>query len=285
MARFTCNFISYTLLRAVDITVIVPSITIPEAMGFEGSPFRMNMQKAAGLEDGVFLRDASWGRHSKAEKYPVLYLLHGYGNNHATWTGYTNLELYAEERNIAVVMLSAENKSYVNHGTIDRFFEFIEQELPDFILGMFPISRRPEDTFIAGLSMGGFGALIHGLTHPEKYAAIGAFSAAVSLNTSLMAGYDDHDTQFAYDPSSLAKKLAADGKHFPKLYIACGEKDPLYGANAGFVKELVSMNANPAWVTHPAYGHEWRFWDMQAEQFLDWIPRSDTYAKAGKRQI
>ena len=54
-----------------------------------------------------FAGAATRPQHTRAEKYPVLYLLHGFGNNHATWTGYTNLELYAEERNIAVVMISA----------------------------------------------------------------------------------------------------------------------------------------------------------------------------------
>lgn len=285
MAKFACNFISYTLLRTVDITVVIPSVTIPESMGSGNSPFRKIMQKAAGVDGNEFAVKDMTIKHTKQDKYPVLYLLHGYGNNHATWTGYTNLELYAEERNIAVVMISAENKSYVNHGSIDRFFDFVNQELPDFVCGMFPISNRPENTFIAGLSMGGFGALIHGLTHPEKYAAVGAFSAAVSLNTSLMAGHEDKGLVPAYDPMSLAKKLFESGISFPTLYISCGEKDPLFAANKAFRESLVSMGANTAWVTHPDFGHEWRFWDMQAEQFLDWIPRTDAYAKAGRRQI
>ena len=64
-------------------------------------------------------------RHTKENKFPVLYLLHGYGNNHAQWTGYTNVELFAEERNIAIVNISAENKSYVRSGG-DDFYSFIE---------------------------------------------------------------------------------------------------------------------------------------------------------------
>ena len=160
MAKFTCNFISYTLRRTVDITVVVPSPTIPDSMGMTG--------------DGK-------PSHTPKEKYPVLYLLHGMGNNHATWTGYTNVELFAEERQIAVVNLSAENKSYVNLAG-DDFFTFVSEELPDFVCGMFPISREPEHTYIAGLSMGGYGTLVHALNHPERFRAFGAFSAAVQLN-------------------------------------------------------------------------------------------------------
>ena len=118
MAKFICNFISYSLKRAVDITVIIPSVTFPEACG-DGNV------KGAGP------------KHGKMEKYPVIYLLHGVGNDHATWNSYTSVELFAEERNIAVVMLSAENKMYVNHGGNsfmgDCFYDFIEEELPDFL--------------------------------------------------------------------------------------------------------------------------------------------------------
>src|SRR5207302_6439831 len=81
MAKFVCNVISYTLGRTVDITVVIPTPTIPDSMGMTGvTP-----------------------KHTPSAPYPVLYLLHGGGNNHATWTGYANVEFYAEECNIAVV--------------------------------------------------------------------------------------------------------------------------------------------------------------------------------------
>ena len=153
MAQIRCNFLSYTLRRAVDLTVIIPTMCFSEMM-------------------------AENPHHPQGAKYPVLYLLHGYGNNHATWNGYTSVELYAEERNMAVVMLSAENKAYINHGGDDNYFDFISKELPEFIQGMFPVSSRPEDTYIAGLSMGGYGAVVHGLSQSQRFAAIGSFSGA-----------------------------------------------------------------------------------------------------------
>jgi putative tributyrin esterase len=282
MAKFTCNFISYTLLRAVDITVVVPSPTTPEAMGM-------------GLEPG------SKPSHKPKAKYPVLYLLHGMANNHATWTGYTNVEFYAEERNIAVVMISGENKSYVNHPSGDRFFDFLSKEVPEFVCGMFPISDRPEDTYIAGLSMGGYGTLVHALNNPERFAALGAFSAAVSLNPAALANIGDtkaEDTNEVaesvtsgkinpqYDPSSLAESIYKEGRKFPKIYLACGAKDFLYNANQEFRDKLTEYGADVTWFETPNHGHEWRFWDLVVEKFLDWIPRTDEYAKGGaKRQI
>ncbi len=289
MAKFNCNFISYTLVRAVDITVIIPSPTIPEAM-MANIDVLKSMSSATGNspEESLFrdqIRNIETPKHKKKEKYPVLYLLHGYGNNHATWSGYTNVELYAEERNIAVVMISAENKSYVNHESGDRFYDFIQNELPDFICGMFPVSERPEDTFIAGLSMGGFGTFINAFNQPDKYAAMGAFSAAVSLNPTLLAGGKDKPVEECNDPRKLAQKRKEEKKALPKIFIACGDKDALYEDNLLFKDELVSMKQDVTWVSAPGYGHEWRFWNEIVEVFLDWLPRSDFYAEKGKRRI
>jgi len=69
-----------------------------------------------------------------------------------------------------VVMISAENKFYRKNADGDDFFHFLSEEVPAFITGMFPVSNRSEDTYIAGLSMGGYGAIIHGLNHPERFA-------------------------------------------------------------------------------------------------------------------
>ena len=219
MAKFNCNFISYTLIRTVDVTVIIPSPTIPEAMVFNSERF-MNVDSVEKKQQSKEqIQKMETPSHTKKEKYPVLYLLHGYGNNHATWSGYTNIELFAEERNIAVVMISAENKSYVNHVSGDLFFDFIQKELPDFVCGMFPVSQRPEDTYIAGLSMGGFGTFLHAFSNPEKYAAMGAFSAAVSLNPAILAGAKEQQVDENNDPSYLAKKLYNEKRKFPKIFI------------------------------------------------------------------
>jgi putative tributyrin esterase len=271
MAKFTCNVISYTLKRTVDITVVIPSPTIPESMGMgiEGKP-----------------------SHTPKEKYPVVYLFHGMGNNHATWTGYTNVEMYAEERNIAIVNISCENKSYIN-GETDSFFDFITDELPDFVCGMFPISSKPEDTYIAGLSMGGYGTLVHALSHPERFAAFGALSAATkqknfkrTFTIDNMGKSDPTDVLNPdYDPETLANRIAESGKKFPKVYMACGGKDFIYQSNVDFRDKLIALGADVTWDEIAEYGHEWRFWDIEIEKFLDWIPRTDYYAKQGKRRI
>lgn len=262
MARFTVNMISYTLGRTVDITVIIPTVTIPESFGL-----MMGGPKPS---------------HEIKDKYPVLYLLHGMGNNHAQWTGYANAELFAEERQIAIVMASGENKAYKQAKDGDDFFTFFAEELPEFVKNMFPVSTRPEDTYIAGLSMGGYGSLLHGLSHPERFAAIGSFSGAVH-GMSMDATLPD-ESDMEYPPNLLSKAVKA-GTKLPPFYIACGAKDFLYEHNLAFVDELKKANAEVTWVELPEYGHEWRFWNIQLEEFLKWIPRTDSYAKNGPRQV
>lgn len=265
MAKTVTNFYSYVLDRAVDITVVLPSVTCPESLGLTGTP----------------------ASHILKEKFPVLYLLHGFGNNHVQWTGYTNVEMYAEERRIAVVNISAENKAYSKVGG-DDFKTFVEEELPEFVTNYFPISTKPEDTYIAGLSMGGYGAFLHGLTHPEKYHAIGAFSAGVHINPKTFAlnpigeqGEPDPE----YNLHVLAQKLKEEGKTFPKIYDSCGDQDFLLEPNLAFAEELKKLGADVTWKVGAGFGHEWRFWDRQVEQFLDWLPREDYYAKLGKRSV
>lgn len=261
MARFECNMISYVLQRAVDVTVIIPSVTIPEALAWtEKHP-----------------------SHRVRDAYPVMYLLHGMGNNHATWCGYSNVELFAEERNIAVVMLSGENKSYRSVPGGDDYDRFLEEELPEFITSMFPISILPEQTYIAGLSMGGAGALVHGIGNLGKYAAIGAFSAAILGESE--DGEADENKWKQRVPRERIIQARERKECCPKIYLACGEKDSLYQENLKLAEFLKAENVDVTWVPAAGYGHEWRFWNQQVESFMDWLPRTDEYAKRGKRKV
>ena len=265
MAKFICNFISYSLKRAVDITVIIPSVTFPEACG-DG-----NVKGAV-------------PKHGKMEKYPVIYLLHGVGNDHATWNSYTSVELFVEERNIAVVMLSAENKMYVNHGGNsfmgDCFYDFIEEELPDFICGMFPVSERPEDTYIAGLSMGAFGTMIHGLKNPQRYRAMGAFSAGLFLPPTEAEKWDPE-----YNPLVLTEKLSEKKVKDMKIFMGCGDKDPLFEGCRNSAEILKQSGQDVTWVPVEGYAHEWRLWNLLIERYMDWIPRTDYFSTLGIRKI
>lgn len=258
MARFETKFISKTLLRSVELTVIIPSPSIPEALG-------------------VADRAASYKIN---EPYPILYLLHGLGNDHSDWTSYTNVELFAEEQSMAVVMMSAENKFYRKNGDGDDFFDFLSEELPAFVCNMFPVSDKPEHTYIAGLSMGGYGAMIHGLNYPERFAAIGAFSAAIGTE-------DEQEKKLLgngiFDPYGLVRKNEAEGKRVPPVYFACGRQDMLWDKVSAYQDFMMEHGIDVTWVPVDGFRHEWRFWNIQIEKFLEWIPRTDAYANDQKK--
>lgn len=246
MSKIECNFISYSLRRAVDITVILPTVSFPDVM----------------LKQDV--------HHVYEEKFSVLYLLHGKGNNHKQWTGYSNVELFAEERMIAVVMMSAENKFYLNGGTDNDFERLMNEELPEFITNTFPVSKEAKDTYIAGLSMGGFGALYHGMKYGGRYQAIGSFSGAL-----------EHD---GVSIEQVTRASFEEGKRLPNLYLACGTRDFLYQDNIKYRDFLREKGIAHTWYESEKYGHEWRFWNICIENFLDWIDRSDFY-KDKRRKV
>ena len=108
----------------------------------------------------------------------TLYLLHGRSHNYSVWTRYTNLERYAEVHHAAVIMPEVNRSFYTDMRYGVDYQTYVSEELPDLCESMFRISKNPEDRFIAGMSMGGYGALKTALSHPDRYAACGMISAA-----------------------------------------------------------------------------------------------------------
>lgn len=267
MAHFTCNFISYSFRRAVTINVIIPSITSTDA-------------------------EKSNASHKVSGKFPVLYLLHGYCNDYSTWERYTSIERYAEERMIAVVTFSGENNYYCDTSkftTIDgpnrlfspNYMNFIRKELPDFVTSMFPISNRTEEKYIAGLSMGGYGALINGFTKPYLYREVGSFSPLTTLCSE--GSYGDFKSLLKeeknIEPYLLIKKAMECKTTIPQLYYSFGNKDFLLDKLQWFKKALDDLQFPYRFNNVENFGHEWAFWDSEVKNFLDTISRDDYYSK------
>ena len=248
--RVSFNYISNALGRAIDVQLVIPSPVYADTLPFQPAK-------------PVYVPKA---------KYPVIYLLHGVGNDGHSWLSYTQAELFAEENNIAVVTFGAENKFDVNTGA-DRFEQLIEEELPEVLCGYFPISSRKEDTFLCGLSMGGYGALLNYLKKPARYGGVGVLSGAVDK-------YDYANTEEgkAYNIYHLIARQKEDEVPFAPLYVACGEDDFIRDNSLNLKKALEEAEIPFTWVSTPGYGHEWRFWNEQLEKFILWLPRTDAYA-------
>lgn len=213
---------------------------------------------------------------------PVLFLLHGLHSDHTAWTRYTSIERYAEEKGIAIVMPDAGRSFYTNMYRGYRYFDFFADELPRIANRLLPISLRREDRFIAGLSMGGYGAFKIALTRPEQYKAAASLSGALSLSS-----IDEPDTllpdwPIIFGPNGavnhpdsdlflLAKKFAQSNEHPLDLYQCCGTEDFLYKTNRDFLGEARKLGIEIHYEEESG-GHEWGYWDMKIQSVLDWLP-------------
>lgn len=214
-------------------------------------------------------------------KFPVLWLLHGGMGCSSDWLRFTEVERFAAEKHLFVVCISGENGCYADMAHGNHWSSFLNGYVWDLIHDMFPLaSDRPEDNYIAGLSMGGYGALRNGLAHPEKYGVIGSFSGAVSMVQQYAKGekfppnmenvFGDQALGSVNDTWYLAEKLAKEGKA-PKVYLACGTKDSLFDSNLEYRAHLEGLGYDLTW-DQEDYGHEWAFWNSQIEKFIAFLP-------------
>jgi S-formylglutathione hydrolase FrmB len=222
--------------------------------------------------------------------YKTLYLLHGVLGNYTDWVSGTNIHRWAESKDLAVVMPSGDNMFYVdNRSGHNNYGEFIGEELVDITRKMFPLSNRREDTFIAGLSMGGYGALRNGLKYYDKFGYIAGLSSALEtenlvnrtnenllffMNRSFSEGIFGDLTKVIdsdMNPKWLARKLIEKQENIPKIYMACGDKDFLLEANRDFRSYLKNIGIDVMYEEGPG-GHDWDFWDQYIKKVLNWLP-------------
>lgn len=218
---------------------------------------------------------------SRGRKHPTLYLLHGLSDDHTIWMRRTSIERYAAAKGLAVVMPAVNRSFYSDMPGGPRYWEFISEELPALARSFFPLSDRREDNFAAGLSMGGYGALKLGLTHPERFAAVASMSGAVNLQWAVdnvpnhefrwLAGESGIVSGTSLDLFYLAKELAASDKEQPKLFQCCGTEDFLYEENVKFRDTCRELGLALTYEEEPGV-HEWGYWDAKIQRILDWLP-------------
>ncbi|NLM76686.1 MAG: esterase family protein [Ruminococcaceae bacterium] len=216
---------------------------------------------------------------------PVLYLLHGLSDDHTIWMRRTSLERYAATRRLAIVMPAVHRSFYTDMKHGYRYWTFISEELPRVVRHFFHISQRREDTFAAGLSMGGYGALKLGLRLPDRYAAVASLSGAVDLaslheksdaervaESRLIFGSMEEFKDSTDDLFALAAQTAASGKNKPAIFMACGTDDFLWEDNLRFRPYLEQLGYKVSWHQKDGIGHEWGYWDETIRQVLAWLP-------------
>lgn len=204
---------------------------------------------------------------------PVLYLLHGLSDNHSAWVRRTNIDRYAQAAGLAVVMPEVQRSFYADMAYGLNYFTYIAEELPTLCRRMFHIAADREDTYIAGLSMGGYGAMKAALTHPGQYAAAASFSGVMDIRARIPEGDPEFIAINNGNPAKgddlfyLADKAAKHKKACPRLYLCCGESDILREDNRRFHAHLEGLGL-PHIYEEWAGDHNWTFWDMAIQKAL-----------------
>lgn len=251
MALFNMNFFSETLGMQSSVLVVIP-------------------QKSAAGQIGI-------ENKANDKKYKVLYLLHGLSDDETIWLRRTSVERYASRYGIAVVMPNGHRSFYTDMRYGGAYYRYITEELPFRIKEFFNVSDKREDTFIAGLSMGGYGALKAALREPEKYAAASGLSAVVDIDGFSHSRPELFDAIFGDDLTipegddlyKLIEKHKNDSVK-PKLFIGIGKQDGLYDQNQPFRKAL-SDNGYDLTYKESDGVHSWEFWDEYILYTLEWM--------------
>ena len=205
----------------------------------------------------------------------VLYLLHGYSDDHTIWQRRTSVERYAASHNLAIIMPAVNHSFYCNEEHGERYWDYVSDELPRIMHRFFRLSDSPEDTFVAGLSMGGYGAMKLALTYPERFGAAASFSGAADIVSMSKRRSDDWSRIFGRkavrgtdcDLFHLMK-ANADAPCKPRLYVSCGTADFLYGQHQRFVPALRRNGWDVTSYEEPDAVHEWGFWDREIAKFI-----------------
>ncbi len=255
MALIRCDFFSEALELSTSMTVILPQ------------PATAEIGLVADRDD---------------TEPPVLYLLHGLTDDDTAWTRFSSIERYAGPRGLAVVMPQVHRSFYADEAHGAKFWTFLSQELPGVVQSLFRVSARREDTFVAGLSMGGYGALKWALRHPERFAAAASLSGALDLEHRQSHDQRPHirelmrrvyaDRPVSGTDDDLFHLLeTADRASLPSMYVACGTEDHLYPDNQRFRDACKRLGIELSVEFGPGE-HEWGYWDTRIQQVLDWLP-------------
>jgi len=248
MALLTCDFFSDSLQVGTSMTVVLPQRTEAQigvaGGGSEGPP-------------------------------PLLYLLHGLSDDHTAWQRYTAVARHAEAAGLAVVMPAVHRSFYTNEAHGHRYWDFVSEELPRVVHEFLRVTDRPEGTFVAGLSMGGYGALKLALTHPERYAAAASLSGGLDL--ALILQFPERADlaervfggELTDDQDLFALLRQASG--VPPLYLGCGTEDPLLPGTRRFADEAGAAGADVTLDLRPG-SHEWSLWDAMIADVIAWLP-------------
>jgi putative tributyrin esterase len=262
MAILNCDYFSVTRKGFISFSVILPVDPPP-----------------VGLEPVKYV----------SGPFPTIYLLHGFSGNRNSWLYNTQVMEWAAKYGYAVVMPDGMNRFYLdNEDTGELYGEFVGRELIETTRRMFPLSQKREETVLAGISMGGYGAIRNGLKYADTFGAVIAHSSALIMDevSAMETGTGNAIAPYGYyrhtfgelskvlgsdkDPKFLAQTCLKNSNALPRLFIACGSEDFLYQQNCDFHEYLTRIGYPHEWWVQPGI-HDFDFWDRSMPASLKWL--------------
>ena len=225
-----------------------------------------------------FLQDAE---EIVSQPYKTLYLLHGLYGSDDIFLANTSIQKFAEDHGIAIVIPCGDNSFYVDNPKAHAYYgEYVGEELLDITRNIFPLSDKREDTYIAGFSMGGYGAIRNGLKYSHNFSKIGMISSALITDDIVDYTSDDNVLRSREFYESIFGNLEEiensdmDPKHLietcmdiPDIFMACGTDDFLYEKNVDFHDFLKSKGIDATFV-EASGEHTWEFCDKYIKEFI-----------------
>lgn len=262
MALIQTDYYSMALSKISNFNIILPNDLFPE----------------------MIVGNEHYNRETKS-----LYLLHGYSGTSKDWLLGTSIQELAVKYNLAVVMPSGDNSFYLDaKGTGRAYCQYIGKELIEYTRKTFGLSDKRENTYIGGLSMGGFGAIHTGLTFPNTYEKVIALSSALIIHNikNKQEDYKDEIADYYYytsifgdlekleqsynNPEYLVHRLKEQNATIPPIYMACGTEDFLIEPNRLFYKFLVNEKIDVKY-SESSGMHDWTFWNQYLEKSIQWL--------------
>lgn len=245
MGLFIGDFYSHSLKMTTQMRVIFPDVSNDVTPVVEGEP-------------------------------RVLYLLHGLAANCGEWTRFSKIEYYAKKYNFIIIMPEVQRSFYQDSQAGPGYFTYVADELPQICQRWFRLNPARENTFIAGESMGGYGAALIGLSRPERFGGIACLSGVLDLPAfaeRVLAGQwpdmEPRELRALFGPEGrppawadvirLVQKAASDPER-PKLIQLCGTWDFLYEDNQNFRRAAEQAGYGHTYREAPG-DHEWPYWD------------------------
>ena len=255
MALIDCHFFSETLDMHCGMTVILPQ---------------------------PLARAPHWPRFDPARGHPTLTLLHGLSDDHTAWARQSAIERYVEGTGLAVVMPAGGRSFYSDMHSGPRYWQFLSEELPRLARSFFPLSAERDDNYVAGLSMGGYGAFKLALHYPERFAAAASLSGALDMVRCAqdeaithagelhgIFGPPAHMAAQGNDLFALARTVGERGP-CPQLFQRCGTADFLLDDNTRFAAHARQLGLPLDYASGPGL-HDWVYWDAQIQHVIAWL--------------